>query len=533
MLALIIAATSVGSSWVALLLISLRRDRAEVPLRATAAQPALEQAVFLFDNELLVDATQPARALLDAAPMGDSDWARLSAFLAPRFEGFGAALSGLAEGGRVELAARPRADGEACLRLLAEDLGGLARLTLIDPEAEGSGVLVDGLSQRALEDEVEQLRAVADRAPMLAWRENAAGGVIWANRGYMLRTDALAAEDGALVWPLPRLFEAMAAGAPRRHCLGANSDRPAWFDLHSVPMDEGALCFALPADAAVRAERALRDFVQTLTKTFADLPIGLAIFDRQRQLQLFNPALIDLTQLGAEFLSARPTLYAMLDRLREARMMPEPKDYRSWRQQMTALEQAAAAGHHAETWELPGGQTYRVTGRPHPDGAVAFLFEDISSEVSLTRRFRAELELGQEVLDAIDEAVAVFLPSGELATSNAAYARLWGVDPAATLGRVTLLDSVRLWQAQVQPSPIWSAVRAFGSQIDARAAWAAEVRLLDGQRLGCRFVPLAAGAMLAGFRRARASVEATALPRPVHAPATRHDAVATVTPAAG
>ena len=500
MLALIIAATSVGSAWVALLLISLRYERSRAPGLANFGHPTLEQAIFLFDNELLLDATQSARALLDATPAGDNDWARLSAFLAPRFEGFATALAGLAEAGRVELSARPRPEGEAALRLIAEDVSGLARLTLIDPEAEGRGVLVDGLSQSALEDELGQLRAVADHAPVLAWREDAAAAVIWANRAYMLRADALESEDGALVWPLPRLFETPAsAGGPRRLCLGASGEKPGWYDVHRFALGDDALCFAVPADSAVRAERALRDFVQTLTKTFADLPIGLAIFDRQRQLQLFNPALIDLTQLGAEFLSARPTLYALLDRLREARMMPEPKDYRSWRQRMTALEQAAAAGHHVETWSLPGGQTYRVTGRPHPDGAVAFLFEDISSEVSLTRRFRADLELGQTVLDAMHEAVAVFLPSGDLATSNAAYARLWGVDPAATLGRVTLLDSVRVWQARAKTSAIWAEVREFGSRIDARAEWSKEVRLEDGQRLVCRFAPLPAGAMLAGF----------------------------------
>ena len=302
-----------------------------------------------------------------------------------------------------------------------------------------------------------------------------------------------------------------AIGGPRRQCLGARVAKPSWFDVHRHALDDGALRFAVPADATVRAERALREFVQTLTKTFADLPIGMAIFDRQRQLQLFNPALIDLTQLGADFLSARPTLYALLDRLREARMMPEPKDYRSWRQQMTALEQAAAAGHHVETWSLPGGQTYRVTGRPHPDGAVAFLFEDITSEVSLTRRFRAELELGQSVIDAMDEAIAVFLPSGELATSNAAYAELWGVDPGATLGRVTLLDSVRVWQEQTRPSPMWSRIRGFVGRIDERKVWGGEVELGSGQRLACRFVPLPAGATLAGFSRVGALAD-TRLP---------------------
>lgn len=505
MLAVVIVATSIGSAVLGLLIVAAKLGRLSPRPRAAATQPMLEETVFLFDDQDLVDATAPARALLDAVPAGGSDWARLCAFVAPRFPGFAATMATLAEHGRLDLVAESDGHGAPPLRLTAEDMNGRARLTLFDPAAEGHGVLVDSLSHRAIEEELALLRATADRSPVLCWRENGKGDVIWANRAYILRSNALDTADEVLAWPLPRLFDLAAPlpnAAPRRLRIAAEDDRALWFDCHAYPSEDGLICFAVPADATVRAERALRDFVQTLTKTFADLPIGLAIFDRQRQLQLFNPALIDLTQLGPEFLSGRPTLYAFLDRLREARMMPEPKDYRSWRQQMTELEQASAAGFHAETWSLPSGQTYRVTGRPHPDGAVAFLFEDISSEVSLTRRFRSELELGHEVLDALQEAVAVFQPSGELVMSNAAFTRLWDFDPGSTLGRVTLMDAMRVWQTQCQPSQVWAAARDFASRIGNRSPYEAEVSRLDGQRLGCRFVPLAGGTMLVAFGHA-------------------------------
>ena len=64
-----------------------------------------------------------------------------------------------------------------------------------------------------------------------------------------------------------------------------------------------------------------------------------------------------------------------LDRLRENRVMPEPRDYRTWRNSIAELEAAAQDGTYSETWSLPDGHTYHVTGRPHPDGAVALLFD--------------------------------------------------------------------------------------------------------------------------------------------------------------
>ena len=166
---------------------------------------------------------------------------------------------------------------------------------------------------------------------------------------------------------------------------------------------------------------------------------------------------------------------------------------------MTELEKAASTGHYQDIWTLPSGLTYQVTGRPHPDGAVALLLEDISAEVSLTRRFRSDLELGQAVVDSLPEAIAVFSPAGVLVLSNAAYARMWGTDPATTLGEVGAIESMRLWQSGSLPSPIWADARDFISSIGPRADWTGEAALRTGQRIACRFQAIAGGATLAGF----------------------------------
>jgi len=517
LLAGVIVMTSVAAALVALLILSaLPRRGDRRPVRVGLLAPA-EPAIFLFEDSDLVDATAPARALLATVSGSGSDWSRLSGYLAQRITGFNAAIASLGERGEVDLGG---GDG---LRLRAEHLGSHVRLTVGDPAIDGEGVFVDSLSQRAQDEELVQLREMLGSAPVLIWRQNGEGMVTWANQAYLRAASGADRDDPAdLTWPLPRLFDfgrdAATASGPRRLCASLPGDGPVrWYDCHTRPAGDGTLHYALAADAVIKAETALREFIQTLSKTFAHLPIGLAIFDRQRQLALFNPALIDLTTLGAEFLSARPTLFAFLDRLREARVIPEPKDYRSWRQQMTELEKAASSGFFEETWSLASGQTYRVTGRPHPDGAVAFLLEDISAEMSLTRRFRSELELGQEVVDSLDEAIAVFSSAGELTLSNAAYARLWGVDPGATLGRITIVDSCRLWQAETRPNPAWGDARDFVGDIGERAEWSAEVQRPDGAVLHCRFVPLSGGATLIGFSGAqpdRLSVRRSRRPRP-------------------
>lgn len=419
--------------------------RRRPPLPVLRLEREIEPIVFLFRDRVLVDATSPARGLLATLP-GDADWQRVLGWLATRLP-----MAGLDQ---IDGFPRLELSGDQGLHVLAEDLGaGHLRLTVADLQAENAGVMVDSLSLAAMRQELEVLRRTMDHSPMLAWRQDLQGNVTWANSAYLQMAEEVFA--GETLWPLPQLIDLStqlaptSATNPAAHRAQVRGDRQArWYECYLHEVADQVVAIALPADAAVRAERSLREFVQTLTKTFADLPTGLAIFDRDRKLQLFNPALIDLTGLATGFLTARPTLFAFLDRLREARMVPEPKDYRSWREQMNSLEAAASSGRHVETWSLPGGQTYRVTGRPHPDGAVAFLFEDITSEISLTRKFRADLSLGADVLDGLDDAIVVFAVNGEVIMSNRGYAGLWDGPPVGLLE-----DQLARWSAATGNSP--------------------------------------------------------------------------------
>ncbi len=466
---------------------------------AESGEGPVEQAVFLFDEDELVDATRPARALLASLPGQSSEWKKLTDYLSRHVDYFLGQMAELPHCGAVDL---PGVTGSG-IGVRAEKVGELTRLTVSDTSREGTGVLVDGLSLRAQEDELDELRECLSQAPMLIWRTDAAGTIVWANGAYLFKVmerDQLREED--LTWPIPMLFTPTAPheDAKRRLSIPAQPHMAElWYDCHSFASGEGTLYYAIPANAAVRAERSLQEFIQTLTKTFAHVPIGLAIFDRSRQLQLFNPALVDLTSLDTEFLSLRPSLPTFLDRLREARIIPEPKDYGLWRQQMAELERAAASGLYEETWALPSGQTYRVTGHPHTDGALVFLFEDISAETAMTRSFRTEIQLSQAVIDSVDEAIAVFSAAGDLLMSNATYATLWNIDPAATLGTIRILDSIRHWQSLARPDPIWGDIRDFVGDIGERVDWFGDCTLADGRPLACRIRPLSGGATLIGF----------------------------------
>lgn len=265
------------------------------------------------------------------------------------------------------------------------------------------------------------------------------------------------------------------------------------------PVDGGTIYHATSRTALIRAEEAQRDFVQTLAKTFAHLSIGLAIFNRDRQLALFNPALTDLTGLSVSFLSPRPTIDTFFDALRENRRMPEPKNYKTWRQRMADLISAAEVGKFEEVWSLESGQTYNVKGRPHPDGAIAFLIEDISAEISLARNFRAELELNQNLVDTFEDALAVFSQSGQLTFSNKAYDQLWSTPGESTVAGTSIIDTVKVWRQKSAHNPLWQNLQDSVAHGQDRREWSMQVSPNDRPPMLCKVVPIASGATVVRF----------------------------------
>ena len=517
-LGLVAAATLI--TFACLLLISALQIRSRRPVSIFGIPPS--ETVFIFDGERLLDATPPARALI--APWSDeaSAWFRTLSRLEPLFPGLSTRLEGVQREGRFVLCSREDMTPPMVLR--AEHLGGLIRLTLDDGSEARAATHPgqEGLAELALRDELSLLRDTLSRAPLPIWHQTPEGEITWANAPYL----ALVAEglepDKELSWPLPALFgqpSSAVAAAPSREATLRRSpadlpERPVallsgghkrWFQLVSRTSDPSGsgsrlLQYALPADEQIAAENGLREFTQTLAKTFAQLPIGLAIFDHARLLQMFNPALTDLTGLPVDFLIARPTLPALLDAMRENSMLPEPKDYRSWRRQMADMEKAAAEGLFQDTWMLPSGQTWRVTGRPHPDGAVAFMIEDISTEMTRTRRFRADLELGQAVIDAMSDAVVVFGQDGTIAMANTAAAALWGEEirqpPALSERRARPVSD---WRKLSSPGLLWNDLEAYIGQFGPRTPWEGTLRMNDGRGFSCRVAPMPHGATLVTF----------------------------------
>lgn len=450
-------------------------------------------SIYLFKNKVLIDATPMARDLLQGASRMDSDWDRMIARLLPLFPNLLAALEDSAQGGHQLLHSAQGITPALILRIEVNQ--GVTRISLGAADQSERSSLMDLGSEVALQEELEDLRHVVVDMPIPAWREDSTGQILWANTAYVNLVMENTEQNTILTWPLPVLF-AREPGVTRLQLTPEGYD-PRWFDLVDYEMgNDQKMTYALPVDEMIKAEKTLKDFTQTMTRTFAQLPTGIAIFDANRVLQIFNPALSDLTGLAVSFLVARPTMAMFLDALRERNMIPEPRDYTTWRRQMVEMTGAALSGVLQEKWNLRSGQTFRIAAMLQPNDSISFLMEDITEDMTNMRRMRSELAVGQSVIESLQEAVVVLSRNGDLALSNALARQIWALHLPEHQERAGLLEH---WRKSCALSTLWDELAVFTGTFGPRTAFERDIQLRDGRSFRVRVSPIHGGASMVKF----------------------------------
>ncbi|SEA79233.1 sensor histidine kinase [Rubrimonas cliftonensis] len=346
-------------------------------------------------------------------------------------------------------------------------IGGGCTLKLHDVSCEAAELALVEREMRQSRSEAALLRRAVDALEAPVWRVDDAGGVVWSNEA-----------AGASGVPGPN--DAVAA-----RVAGADSG--------------GALVMGRPSSGATGAEVVLERFVATVTETFAHLRVGMAIYDSERRLTLANPALADMFGMDPAWLSGRPSLRDMLDRLREARMLPEQLDYPAWRARLFTLFDGGETPAYDERWELPDQRIIHVLGKPHPLGGIAFVFEDVSAATEMERWRRTAMKSRRVMLDAMLDGVVEFSPDGTTRMANPAFLALWGLDVGEAGAPRHVRDFAAACRDLAPEPPIWDIVRDAVSNLPQAAPGSHRVRLKDGRVLVTRIAKMPDGKTLAAF----------------------------------
>ncbi|WP_438990242.1 PAS-domain containing protein [Lentibacter sp.] len=448
--------------------------------KAVSSRRYAESPWMRFTGAACVSASSTALQIVDAPTPRSLDWTQVRNALKIRFADLPRTLPKPTEDSAQESYPSRFPDDSGILHIEAE---GSSLLITITDEAPLSPVdkhreLLHRSNVELRDDAINKLAH-----PMWATRNSE---VFWTNKAFRTLQKNQHSEDGDADALNVFQFNSLRAlgGQSQRAsiALGPSQSEVHWYDISSVEISEDILLHcAVNVDGLIAAETAQRKFVQTLAKTFAQLSTGLAIFDRDRRLVLFNPALIDLTSLPAHFLSAQPNLQSFFDRLRDNRIMPEPKDYSSWRRQIADLVVKSENGRYQETWRLPNGLTYRINGRPHPDGAIAILIEDVSVEISVTERFKDQIDMRNIALETAQDALICFEIDGTILFWNPAFKNFIGLPDTEEATSYSLGNIIQLWKDKLEPGAVRDTLSA---RLRHGREQMGSLTLLNGEKLG-------------------------------------------------
>jgi len=129
-----------------------------------------------------------------------------------------------------------------------------------------------------------------------------------------------------------------------------------------IPLgDAGVIGTAVDVTDTAAAEARLQHHADAHSDTLDRLQTAVAVFGPDQKLIFYNRAFVKLWGLPESFLDRHPSDGEILDRLREARKLPEQRDYQAWKRSRLGLYLEGTREDPGEdTWHLPGGQTFRV-----------------------------------------------------------------------------------------------------------------------------------------------------------------------------
>ncbi len=230
-------------------------------------------------------------------------------------------------------------------------------------------------------------------------------------------------------------------------------------------------------------------------RSFDRLATAFAVFDAGQRLTHFNQAYVELWQLDPDWLATRPKDGEILDRLRQARRLPEKADYREWTKGWLS-----AYGSNAQVedqWHLPDGRTLHVVADSEGEAGITYLYENVTERLALESRYNALIEVQRETLDTLSEGVAVFAPNGRLRLYNRAFATIWGLQPRDLDGGPHIEEVIARCRPLYDLPEDWESIRTAVTAIVAeRVAFEKQFDRRDGSVLTCAALPLPDGGTL-------------------------------------
>lgn len=352
-----------------------------------------------------------------------------------------------------------------------------------------------------LSDALEALAGLVEAAPFPMWHRTPDLRLSLVNSAYVAAVDGGSAHDVIaqgieLVEPVAGLSaqaaaaDAVAQDEPIARMVPATIDgERRTMRVVDVPLGvAGVAGYAVDQHELEQARVEHRRLEAAQRDLLDRLSAGVARFGPDRALRFWNQPFISLFALHQEQLADSPLFERVLDQMRDARRIPEHRDFPAWRAERR--DWFLSPDPREENWLLQDGTHLRVYAQPLPDGGLLLIFEDRTEQVQLSSARDTLLRVRTATFDNLFESIGVFSSDGRLQMWNSRFRSIWGATEEMLAKHPRIDDLMRDVQARLAKPQQANLVREL-----VRAA-----TIERKQRAGMSVLPMGASSNLPPFR---------------------------------
>lgn len=280
------------------------------------------------------------------------------------------------------------------------------------------------------------------------------------------------------------------------------------YEVLDNPFQWGSAGLAVDMTETERLRREKLNAYASQRQVFDLLGAAVATFDTDKKLVFYNSSYAKLWGLETKFLDDKPSDGDILDRLHDARKLPEQPNYRAWKEKLHSLYITPSLEPLEEQWYLPDQSSFRMVQIPHKEGGVTYVFEDLTQKLELEMRYSALNRIQRETLENLSEAVAVFSSNGKLSLWNQSYADMWQLNRDLLAGKPHI-DQLNKWCQRLSVNKeAFDHIRAqIVSLAVARTEYSERIETTDKNIIDMLCVSLPDGGTLLTFRNVTIEVD--------------------------
>jgi signal transduction histidine kinase len=261
----------------------------------------------------------------------------------------------------------------------------------------------------------------------------------------------------------------------------------------------GVIGFAIDRTDREAAEAELQRHINAHAEVLETIRPAVAIYGPDKRLRFFNTAFSSMWRAAEDWFAAEPSFEEVLERLREARLLPEVADFRAFKCEQLKLFTSVIRAQQ-ELLHLPDGRTLLLSISPHPFGGLTFIYEDVSDRLALERSCKTLTKVRRATLDRLFEGIAVYGSDGRLKLHNPAFLELWALSESDVADEPHIGEILEKTRTLLDNGVDWTQRKErIVAKLTAHAPASGPVYRTDGSMLQEATVPLPDGDLLVTY----------------------------------